>query len=81
MGSEAHSASGDKLGTLVLEVGPGGYFGELALMYHCPRAATVRARDTMRLFAIDSATLTGWAHCRFPFCRAFQTKSAEKLPM
>jgi CRP-like cAMP-binding protein len=58
MGSEAHSASGDKLGTLVLEVGPGGYFGELALMYHCPRAATVRARDTMRLFAIDSATFT-----------------------
>ena len=26
----------------VTEVGPGGHFGELALMYFAPRAATVR---------------------------------------
>lgn len=30
-------------GKKVVEIGPGGSFGELALMYNTPRAATVKA--------------------------------------
>lgn len=34
----------------------GGYFGELALMYNCPRAATVQARCDGLLWALDQRT-------------------------
>jgi len=37
----------------VLEYGPGAMFGELALMYNAPRAATVRATSRARLWALD----------------------------
>uniref|UniRef100_A0A7S4QXH1 Cyclic nucleotide-binding domain-containing protein n=1 Tax=Alexandrium monilatum TaxID=311494 RepID=A0A7S4QXH1_9DINO len=37
----------------VLEYGPGAMFGELALMYNAPRAATVRATSRSRLWALD----------------------------
>jgi len=37
----------------VCEYGPGAMFGELALMYHAPRAATVRATSNARLWALD----------------------------
>src|SRR5699024_9448703 len=35
----------DGLGTKVTTIGPGGSFGELALMYNAPRAATVVSAD------------------------------------
>lgn len=31
----------------------GGSFGELALLYNCPRAATVRAVGKVQLFRVD----------------------------
>ncbi|XP_075606284.1 cGMP-dependent protein kinase 2-like isoform X2 [Balearica regulorum gibbericeps] len=34
-------------------LGPGDVFGELALLYHCRRTATVRALGPVRLWAID----------------------------
>jgi len=37
----------------VEEVGPGGSFGELALLYECPRAATVRSIEPCLLWAVD----------------------------
>lgn len=40
----------------VLEYGPGGSFGELALMYNAPRAATVRCIQDAVLWALDRMT-------------------------
>ncbi|KAL1973150.1 hypothetical protein VTN31DRAFT_6692 [Thermomyces dupontii] len=47
----------DGLGTLVAQTGPGGSFGELALMYNAPRAATVVSLDhKSTLWALDRVT-------------------------
>ena len=43
---------GNKVGT----VGPGGSFGELALMYNAPRAATVVSTEQSTLWALDRVT-------------------------
>jgi len=40
----------------VHEYGPGGSFGELALMYNAPRAATVRCMEDSVLWALDRVT-------------------------
>ncbi|KAF2762479.1 camp-dependent protein kinase A regulatory subunit [Pseudovirgaria hyperparasitica] len=50
-------ASGpDGLGSKVGNVGPGGSFGELALMYNAPRAATVVSTERSTLWALDRVT-------------------------
>ena len=46
----------DGLGTKVGSVGPGGSFGELALMYNAPRAATVITAEQSTLWALDRVT-------------------------
>jgi cAMP-dependent protein kinase regulator len=38
------------------EIGPGGSFGELALIYGTPRAATIQAKTDVVLWAIDRDT-------------------------
>lgn len=48
--------SGDEEEKLVLKCGPGDSFGELALMYNAPRAATVKAVSDMRCWAVDRYT-------------------------
>ncbi|XP_014368937.2 cAMP-dependent protein kinase type I regulatory subunit [Papilio machaon] len=40
-------------GELVTTIGEGGSFGELALIYGTPRAATVRARSRLKLWGLD----------------------------
>lgn len=40
-------------GKEVVQIGPGGSFGELALMYNAPRAATVQALEAGKLYAVD----------------------------
>lgn len=46
----------DGLGAKVGSVGPGGSFGELALMYNAPRAATVITAEQSTLWALDRVT-------------------------
>lgn len=46
----------DGLGAKVGSVGPGGSFGELALMYNAPRAATVMTAEQSTLWALDRVT-------------------------
>lgn len=41
---------------VVKSIGPGGFFGELALLYNCPRAASVEARDDAVLWQLDRET-------------------------
>jgi cAMP-dependent protein kinase regulator len=43
----------NELGDKVGEVGPGGSFGELALMYNAPRAASVVSTSPGVLWALD----------------------------
>ena len=40
-------------GEKVLNIGEGGSFGELALIYGTPRAATVKASTDVKLWGID----------------------------
>ncbi|XP_064816784.1 cAMP-dependent protein kinase type I-beta regulatory subunit-like, partial [Oncorhynchus masou masou] len=40
-------------GEWVTSIGEGGSFGELALIYGTPRAATVKAKTDMKLWGID----------------------------
>jgi cAMP-dependent protein kinase regulator len=49
-------AGADGLGNKVGTVGPGGSFGELALMYNAPRAATVMSSESSTLWALDRVT-------------------------
>lgn len=49
-------AGPEGLGGKVGSVGPGGSFGELALMYNAPRAATVVSTEQSTLWALDRVT-------------------------
>ncbi|KAH5336252.1 cAMP-dependent protein kinase regulatory subunit [Parastagonospora nodorum] len=49
-------AGADGLGNKVGTVGSGGSFGELALMYNAPRAATVMSSEPSTLWALDRVT-------------------------
>lgn len=49
-------AGPDGQGTKVNSIGPGGSFGELALMYNAPRAATVTSTEPSTLWQLDRVT-------------------------
>lgn len=52
-GPDGKIAAGDK-GTKVVSFGPGALFGELALMYNAPRAATVMANGNVVVWALSA---------------------------
>lgn len=54
--ADALSASPDKLGDKVTSYGPGASFGELALLYMQPRAASIKATSDCTLWALDRVT-------------------------
>jgi putative ABC transport system ATP-binding protein len=56
-------------GTLhkVAELGPGRYFGEVALLMDQPRNATVRARERVEVYTIDRATFDRYKSVSRPF--------------
>ncbi len=63
------------------ELGPGDFFGEIALLRDVPRTATVRALDELRLYALGRdvfvAAVTGHAQSR----EAAESVVAARLPL
>jgi len=53
---EVYVKSGDAPEKLVFTAAPGNSFGELALMYNSPRAATVIAKGACKLWALDRSS-------------------------
>ncbi len=51
----------------VAELGPGRYFGEVALMLDQPRNATVRAKDRVEVYTVDRATFDRYKSVSRPF--------------
>jgi hypothetical protein len=56
--SVTRSEPGDPptIGTELATLGPGEYFGEIGLLTHAPRNATVRAKSGLEVLALDSET-------------------------
>ena len=51
----------------VAELGPGRYFGEVALLMDQPRNATVRAKDRVEVYTVDRATFDRYKTVSRPF--------------
>jgi putative ABC transport system ATP-binding protein len=51
----------------VAELGPGRYFGEVALLMDQPRNATVRAKDRVEVYTVDRATFDRYKSVSRPF--------------
>ncbi|MBX9622279.1 MAG: ATP-binding cassette domain-containing protein [Gemmataceae bacterium] len=54
-------------GDRVAELGPGGYFGEVALVLNRPRNATVRAKDRVEVYTVARATFDRFRDVSRPF--------------
>jgi putative ABC transport system ATP-binding protein len=51
----------------VAELGPGRYFGEVALLMDQPRNATVRAKERVEVYTVDRATFDRYKSVSRPF--------------
>jgi MFS family permease len=75
-GNAAVSVGGREVGTL----GPGAYFGEIALLRDVPRTATVRARTALRLLALEGDTFLGTVNGNAASGEAARSIVAARLP-
>jgi CRP-like cAMP-binding protein len=67
-------------GSLHIEIGPGGFFGELALLVpDSPRIARVRAKTDARILAISRDTFDDLLETEPSFTRALLTEMAARL--
>lgn len=75
-----------KGGRKVVMLGPGSFFGEMALLDQGPRTATVTAQTPMRLFVLDSRSFAALIEQAPPVARkilrtlAQRLRTAEKAP-
>lgn len=73
-------------GRKVVTLGPGSFFGEMALLDQGPRTATVTAQTPMRLFVLDSRSFSSLIEAAPPVARkmlralAQRLRTAEKAP-
>lgn len=68
----------DGLDAVIDHLGPGDFFGEVGLLNHSRRMATVRAETAVNLMAMDSQTFRGWIESSTLVAEEIRALAAER---